>query len=62
MLAPIRKKCEDRFYDLYVLASHEMRCRGEDRDRRFDGCFRVEFEAASTPDLEVVVSARSSSH
>jgi hypothetical protein len=55
-------KCDDRWYDLNLLVSHEMRCKGDDRwYRRVNGSLRVVFDmsvgARLDPSLIVVVTA-----
>jgi hypothetical protein len=52
-------KCPKRFYDLYVLASHEIRCKGKESEKneRFDDVLRFEYQPQLTTDEATCVLA-----
>jgi hypothetical protein len=52
-------KCPKSFYDLYVLASHEIRCNGKEskNNARFDGVLRFEYQPQLTTDEATCVLA-----
>ena len=58
-------KCPKLWYDLYLLASHEIRCKGEESSKyaRFDGIHRAEylFQSKTAKARGVLAVARSSS-
>lgn len=56
--------CDDYYYDLYMLASHTTRCKGGDRERRFNACrpYEIGCETKSDTPPAVLIIARASSH
>jgi hypothetical protein len=59
-------KCDDYAEDLYMLASHETRCKGEVvGQRRFEGVYKLELSRINDDqgaDTSLLIVARSSSH
>jgi hypothetical protein len=59
-------KCDDYAEDLYMLASHETRCKGEVvGQRRFEGVYKLELSGINDDqgaDTSLLIVARSSSH
>ena len=51
-------KCENRYYDLYLLASHESGCKGKHGEitARFDSVFRVDYQKSMTSKAPCVLA------